>query len=94
MALADFMKGGYSFITYTEALLNLGQNYWAFDLVLVVGDGYLEGLEDFMRSYHVLFSGIVWTGLNIDYPGHSFSHLGLFYGPSPVVPFQHGILLC
>jgi glycosylphosphatidylinositol transamidase len=93
MALADFMKGGYSFITYTEALLNLGQNYWAFDLVLVVGDGYLEGLEDFMRSYHVLFSGIVWTGLNIDYPGHSFSHLGLFYGASPVIPFQHRILL-
>lgn len=30
-------------------------------------------------SYHALFPGIIWTGLNIDYPGHSFSHLGIFY---------------
>lgn len=62
------------------AELIIGQNYWAFDIVIVIGEGYLEGLEDFMQSYHSLFSGIVWTGLNIDYPGHSFSHLGLFYG--------------
>jgi len=27
-----------------------------------------------------LSSGIIWTALNIDYPGHSFSHLGIFYG--------------
>ena len=60
--------------------LTAGQNYWAFDIVIVIGEGYLEGLEDFMQSYHSLFSGIIWTGLNIDYPGHSFSHLGLFYG--------------
>jgi glycosylphosphatidylinositol transamidase len=32
-----------------------------------------------MRHYHELFPGVIWTGLNIDYPGHSFSHLGLFY---------------
>jgi glycosylphosphatidylinositol transamidase len=25
-------------------------------------------------------SGVVWTALNIDYPGHSFSHLGVFRG--------------
>ena len=35
-----------------------------------------------MNSYHSLFTGMIWTGLNIDYPGHSFSHLGLFYGTS------------
>jgi hypothetical protein len=29
-----------------------------------------------------LFSSAIWTGLNIDYPGHSFSHLGMFYGES------------
>ena len=58
----------------------IGQNYWAFDIVIVIGEGYLEGLEEFMQSYHSLFSGIIWTGLNLDYPGHSFSHLGLFYG--------------
>jgi glycosylphosphatidylinositol transamidase len=40
----------------------------------------MTGLEDFMRNYHALFPGVVWTALNVDYPGHSFSHLGLFYG--------------
>ena len=64
--------------------LMAGQNYWAFDIVIVIGEGYLEGLEEFMQSYHSLFSGIIWTGLNIDYPGHSFSHLGLFYGKLPI----------
>jgi glycosylphosphatidylinositol transamidase len=24
--------------------------------------------------------GVIWTALNIDYPGHSFSHLGAFHG--------------
>lgn len=24
--------------------------------------------------------GVIWAALNIDYPGHSFSHLGLYYG--------------
>jgi hypothetical protein len=27
-----------------------------------------------------LTSGVIWTALNIDYPGHSFSHIGLFFG--------------
>lgn len=26
--------------------------------------------------------GVIWAGFNVDYPGHSFSHLGLFYGES------------
>lgn len=60
-----------------------GQNHWAFDFVLVVGEGYQSGLAEFMTQYHSLFSGVIWTGLNIDYPGHSFSHLGLFYGKCP-----------
>ena len=29
-----------------------------------------------------LSSGVIWTALNIDYPGHSFSHLGVFFGQS------------
>lgn len=56
-----------------------GQNHWAFDIVLIVGNDYLSGLSSFMSTYHDLFSGVVWTALNIDYPGHSFSHLGVFY---------------
>ena len=31
-------------------------------------------------------SGIIWTALNIDYPGHSFSHLGIFYGEIFIIP--------
>lgn len=27
-----------------------------------------------------LQSGVIWTALNVDYPGHSFSHLGFFFG--------------
>jgi hypothetical protein len=27
-----------------------------------------------------LSSGVIWTALNVDYPGHSFSHLGMFFG--------------
>ncbi|WWC89001.1 uncharacterized protein L201_003918 [Kwoniella dendrophila CBS 6074] len=64
LALGDFLRG---------------QNHWAFDFILVIGEGYMEGLEGFMQEYPSLFSGVIWTGLNIDYPGHSFSHIGLFY---------------
>ncbi|KIY43587.1 Gaa1-domain-containing protein [Fistulina hepatica ATCC 64428] len=64
---------------------------WAKDLVFVVSDGYMEGMHAFLSAYHgsvqtnlcadavELSSGVVWTALNIDYPGHSFSHLGIFY---------------
>lgn len=27
-----------------------------------------------------LHTGVIWTALCIDYPGHSFSHLGLYFG--------------
>ncbi|OWZ51875.1 glycosylphosphatidylinositol transamidase [Cryptococcus neoformans 125.91] len=64
LALGDFLRG---------------QNHWAFDFVLVVGEEYQSGLAEFMKQYHSLFSSVIWTGLNIDYPGHSFSHLGVFY---------------
>lgn len=32
-----------------------------------------------------LVSGTIWTALNIDYPGHSFSHLGAFHGISLII---------
>jgi glycosylphosphatidylinositol transamidase len=32
----------------------------------------LEGLQ----------KGVIWTALCIDYPGHSFSHLGIYFGAS------------
>ncbi|KAM5535178.1 hypothetical protein V8D89_011114 [Ganoderma adspersum] len=64
---------------------------WAKDLVFVISDGYLDGMQAFITTYHglpqanlhaeplKLSSGVVWTALNVDYPGHSFSHLGLFF---------------
>ncbi|KAI0362074.1 Gaa1-domain-containing protein [Trametes cingulata] len=64
---------------------------WAKDLVFVISDGYLDGMQAWITTYHgetqpnlkaealSLRSGVIWTALNIDYPGHSFSHLGLFF---------------
>lgn len=35
-----------------------------------------------MQEYHKLFPGLIWTAMNLDYPGHSFDHIGVFYGTS------------
>ncbi|KAI0934286.1 hypothetical protein AcW1_005863 [Taiwanofungus camphoratus] len=68
-----------------------GHSLWAKDLVFVISDGYLDGMQAWITSYHgvsqsnlvveplKLHSGVIWTALNIDYPGHSFSHLGIFF---------------
>lgn len=90
LSLGEFLRGAsWSHDSFRDRLLILvvGQNHWAFDFVLVVGEDYLTGLEGFMQEYHGLFPGVIWTALNIDYPGHSFSHLGLYYGQSslPIV---------
>ena len=42
----------------------------------------LTSLADLKAEPLSLQSGVIWTALNIDYPGHSFSHLGLFFGTS------------
>ncbi|KAJ7581146.1 Gaa1-like protein [Mycena floridula] len=66
-------------------------SYWAKDIVLVISDGHLDGMQAWLSEYHgatqsnlvadriELPSGVIWTALNLDYPGHSFSHLGIFY---------------
>ncbi|KAA1469453.1 Gaa1-domain-containing protein [Dentipellis sp. KUC8613] len=65
-------------------------SHWSKDIIFVISDGYLEGMHAWISSYHgveqanlradelTLASGVIWTALNIDYPGHSFSHLGVF----------------
>lgn len=58
--------------------LNAAQNHWAFDIYLVAGDGYIHGLNDFMTSYNPRAN--IWNAINIDYPYHSFSSIGQFYG--------------
>ncbi|KAF8892461.1 Gaa1-like protein [Infundibulicybe gibba] len=76
LALAKFLKGS---------------SLWAKDFVFIISDGYMEGMHAWLSEYHGssqqnlradhlgLTSGVIWTALNIDYPGHSFSHLGVFY---------------
>ncbi|KAG7447959.1 Gaa1-domain-containing protein [Guyanagaster necrorhizus] len=66
-------------------------SFWAKDLVFVISDDYLEGMQAWLSAYHGisqsnlhtndldLSSGVIWTALSIDYPGHSFSHLGMFH---------------
>ncbi|KAI0086173.1 Gaa1-domain-containing protein [Irpex rosettiformis] len=68
-----------------------GYSLWAKDLIFIVSDGYLDGMQAWLTAYHglsqsniiseplTLSSGSIWTALNIDYPGHSFSHLGIFF---------------
>ncbi|EPT06041.1 hypothetical protein FOMPIDRAFT_125023 [Fomitopsis schrenkii] len=68
-----------------------GYSLWAKDLIFVVTDGYLDGMQAWITAYHgvsqrnlqaeplSLTSGVIWTALNVDYPGHSFSHVGVFF---------------
>ncbi|KAH7104928.1 Gaa1-domain-containing protein [Auriculariales sp. MPI-PUGE-AT-0066] len=64
---------------------------WARDIVFIISDNYLDGMHAWLSAYHgteqpnlvaeplPLTSGVIWTALAIDYPAHSFSHLGLFF---------------
>ncbi|KAG9038965.1 Glycosyl phosphatidyl inositol protein transamidase complex subunit [Tulasnella sp. JGI-2019a] len=75
------------------ALARFLSNYslWAKDLIFVINDGYMDGMQAWLSAYHGVsqanleaqplryISGVIWTALCIDYPGHSFSHLGFFY---------------
>lgn len=75
------------------ALANFLRHYslWAKDIVFVISDGHMHGMHAWLSAYHgtmqsnlaaeylTLSSGVIWTALNIDYPGHSFSHLGIFF---------------
>ncbi|KAJ7709700.1 Gaa1-domain-containing protein [Mycena rosella] len=74
-------------------LANFLKSYslWAKDIIFVVSDNYVDGMQAWLNAYHgstqsnlqaddlELTSGVIWTALNIDYPGHSFSHLGIFH---------------
>ncbi|KZT55125.1 Gaa1-domain-containing protein [Calocera cornea HHB12733] len=80
--------------------------HWAKDLVFVISDGHQDGMQAFLSTYHgfnpstlsaeplTLDGGVIWTALAIDYPGHSFSHLGLFFeGLNGRLPNQD-LLVC
>ncbi|BEI85943.1 hypothetical protein CcaverHIS002_0602300 [Cutaneotrichosporon cavernicola] len=66
----------------TSLLLALGaffkaHGHYAFDIYLVVGDGYITGLNDFISNYDGRAN--IWTAFNIDYPYHSYKSIGLYY---------------
>ncbi|KIJ16768.1 hypothetical protein PAXINDRAFT_10481 [Paxillus involutus ATCC 200175] len=80
-------------ISIVLALAGFLKNYslWAKDIVFVIGDNYLDGMHAWLNAYHGTIppnldtdllehtSGVIWNALNIDYSGHSFSHLGVFF---------------
>ncbi|KAL1762285.1 Gaa1-like protein [Schizophyllum commune] len=75
------------------ALARFLKNYslWAKDIIFIISDDHMDGMQAFLSSYYgvpqsnliaeplELSSGVIWTALNVDYPGHSFSHLGLYF---------------
>ncbi|GAA5905667.1 hypothetical protein JCM8208_005799 [Rhodotorula glutinis] len=64
---------------------------WSKDIIFLVSDGYADGAQAWLDSYHgfgqsnleaeelALTTGAVWAALGLDYPHHSFSHVGMFY---------------
>ncbi|KAF8343901.1 GPI transamidase component Gaa1 [Cantharellus anzutake] len=77
-------------------------SFWARDVVFVISDGFLDGMLAFLDSYHasrtpgitsdpldLVSGGVIWTALCVDYPGHSFSDVGLYYeGTNARLPNQ------
>ncbi|KAF8758545.1 Gaa1 protein [Rhizoctonia solani] len=80
LALASYLKREISSLTAGN-LTNryTGYTLWAKDIVFVISDGYMDGSPDLETQPLTLLSGVVWTALCIDYPGHSFSHLGVYF---------------
>ncbi|CDZ97058.1 Glycosylphosphatidylinositol anchor attachment protein GAA1 [Phaffia rhodozyma] len=69
-----------------------GTNHYAKTIIFVISDDHLEGMQAFLSSYHGTHQsnlvagdlrgmpkGVIWTALCVDYPGHSFSHIGLYF---------------
>ncbi|KAH0827034.1 Gaa1-like protein [Lanmaoa asiatica] len=83
------LRGIATVITLAAFLKNY--SLWAKDIIFVIGDNYLDGTYAWLNAYHgtipqnldtdllELTSGVIWNAFNIDYSGHSFSHLGVFF---------------
>ncbi|KAK4053579.1 Glycosyl phosphatidyl inositol protein transamidase complex subunit [Microbotryomycetes sp. JL221] len=66
-------------------------SYWSKDIVFLLSDGYIDGTQAWLDAFHgynqanliaeplQLSTGGIWAALNLDYPHHSFSHVGLYY---------------
>ncbi|GAA5985963.1 hypothetical protein JCM5350_007822 [Sporobolomyces pararoseus] len=76
------------------ALANYMKKYsmWSKDIIFLITDGHVEGTQAWLDSYHgysqsnleaerlSLTTGPIWAALNLDYPHHSFSEVGIHYG--------------
>ncbi|GAA5880792.1 hypothetical protein JCM3774_005751 [Rhodotorula dairenensis] len=75
------------------AIANYFKKYsmWSKDIIFVVSDGYIDGMQAWLDAYHgngqsnlhtgrlPLTTGPIWAAVNLDYPHHSFSHVGLYF---------------
>ncbi|GAA5989951.1 hypothetical protein JCM10908_002393 [Rhodotorula pacifica] len=75
------------------AIANYLKKYsmWSKDIIFVVSDGYMDGMHAWLDAYHgngqsnlhtnrlPLTTGPIWAAINLDYPHHSFSHIGLYF---------------
>ncbi|KAG0666333.1 Glycosyl phosphatidyl inositol protein transamidase complex subunit [Rhodotorula mucilaginosa] len=71
------------------AIANYFKKYsmWSKDIIFVVADGYIDGMQAWLDAYHgngqskrlPLTTGPIWAAINLDYPHHSFSHIGLYF---------------
>ncbi|BGP58138.1 Glycosyl phosphatidyl inositol protein transamidase complex subunit [Rhodotorula sphaerocarpa] len=75
------------------AMANYFKKYsmWSKDIIFVVSDGYMDGMQAWLDAYHgngqsnlmssalPLTTGPIWAAVDLDYPHHSFSHIGLYF---------------
>lgn len=54
LALAGFLKRELTFLAALIFFFNddLGYSYWGKDIIFVVSDGYLEGMQAWLGAYH------------------------------------------
>ncbi|EFP80866.2 Glycosyl phosphatidyl inositol protein transamidase complex subunit [Puccinia graminis f. sp. tritici] len=83
------LRGVASVLALAEYLISF--NLWSKDIIFLIADEYLEGTHAWLKAYHGLSqpnlkmqpldlkTGSIWAALNIDFPFHSFSHIGIDY---------------
>ncbi|GAA6018826.1 hypothetical protein JCM11491_006877 [Sporobolomyces phaffii] len=64
---------------------------WSKDIIFLISDGHVDGAQAWLDAYHgysqsnldaerlSLTTGPIWAALNLDYPHHSFSQVGIHY---------------
>lgn len=83
------VRGVASVLALAEFLISF--NLWSKDIIFLIADGYIEGTHAWLKAYHgvdqsnlkmeelEIRTGSIWAALNLDFPFHSFSHIGIEY---------------